>query len=559
MMSDETSCVPVTATARPSEGRTGGEAARLHEAILHGAGGNDALPQGLEALCQGAVEPAAALRDAQHNHREGRLLAARLLYDAILAQDPAHHDALHGLALLLVQRGDLGAGLDLLGRAVDRHGMTVVLDQTFTRLAELCLERIAEPPSPPVADELARQLRILGPLLPRFRRSPGAEAQLLRHFHRVSGKQGREGRPREAVRFAQVAASLAPARFEVLFNIAYFTEMSGDFESAVPLYRRAAMAAADRSSHAHASIMLMHLFFRLGRWSEFRGLLALKYEYDVVRWWTTHWPIPVWDGTMRPSARILIYGESGFGDVIQCLRYADYFHQRGMVAHVVCVPALKALCALGKGVSSVITQGERLPAVDFRVQSFDLFYTLETDPARCFGSGPYIEIAKSPHRAPMLERREGEFLIGIKWTTTDRTKDLPLELFSKLLVRDGIRLVSLQPEPPETADGPVVERPLDPHFSDPALSFVSTAWVIHQMDLVVTADSVVAHLAGAVGAQTWVALRPVPDCRWLVDRDDTPFYDSATLFRQGADEPWSAVFERMAGALRRRLGLAGPA
>ncbi len=562
-MSDEASRLPAAAvaqgpgTAQDAGGPPRGEAAQLQDAL-----DRQSLPRGLEALCQGPLDLAAALQDAQHHHLQGRLLLARLLYDAILALEPGHHDALHGLAVVLIQRGDAMGGLQLLGRAVDRHGMTAPLDQTFGRLAALALEQLVRHAPEAGTDRLARHLQALAPLLPKLRQSPAAYAQLLQHFAAAASLCGKEGRPGEALGFARVAACIDPARFEILFNLGYFTEMSGGFEAAARLYRRAAAGAPDRSRHAHAGMMLMHLFFRMGRWAEFKGLLALKYEYEPVRWWTTHWPMPLWDGHIRPGARILIHGESGFGDVIQCLRYADYLHQHGMTAHLVCVPALKALCALGKGVTSVVSQGDRLPAADFRVQSFDLFYMLESDPARCFGSAAYIDIAKSPHRTPMLERRQGEVLIGIKWTTTDPSKDLPLALFAKLLVRDGIRLVSLQPEPPDESAsglGLAVERPLDPYFADREQAFVSTAWVIHQMDLVITADSVIAHLAGAVGTPTWVALRPVPDCRWLIERSDSPFYDSATLFRQQPDEPWSAVFDRMAAALRRHLGLADAA
>ena len=562
-MSDEASRLPAAAVCQPpgaarNEGSGPcGEAAQLQEALSQ-----QPLPRGLEALCQGTLDVVRALQDAQHHHLQGRLLLARLLYDAILALEPEHHDALHGLAVVLIQRGDARSGLELLGRAVDRHGMTVPLDQTLARLTALALEQLAQRAPEAGTDRLARHLQALAPLLPKLRQSPAAYAHLLQHFAAAASLRGKEGRPGEALGFAKVAACIDPARFEILFNLGYFTEMSGGFEEAAGLYRRAAVAAADRSRHAHAGMMLMHLFFRMGRWDAFKELLALKYEYEPVRWWTTHWPMPLWDGRIRPGARILIHGESGFGDVIQCLRYADYLHQNGMTVHMVCVPALKALCALGKGVTSVVSQGDRLPAADFRVQSFDLFYMLETDPTRCFGSAAYIDIAKSPHQAPMLERRPGDVLIGIKWTTTDPSKDLPLALFAKLLVRDGIRLISLQPEPPgEEASGLglTVERPLDPYFADREQAFVSTAWVIHQMDLVITADSVIAHLAGAVGATTWVALRPVPDCRWLVGRSDSPFYDSATLFRQQPEEPWSAVFDRMAKALRRQLGLADAA
>ena len=354
--------------------------------------------------------------------------------------------------------------------------------------------------------------------------------------------------PKDAIPILERAAEIGND-FKVFFNLGNFLEVTGKFEQAVATYRRAAAAAADPSARAHAGMMLMHLCYRLGWWSEFRNYLPNKYDYDAVSWWKTCLPIPVWDGTIKSGGRILIHGEAAFGDVIQCLRYAEYFRRRGMAAYFITNPALKLLCSLGKGVVDAYAYGEMFQPFDYRVQSYDLFYMLESDADRTFNSGPYLEIARSPHRAPTLARRPGEILIGIKWTTTDPAKDLPLALFAKLLVRDGIRLISLQPEPPRDDSGPPVERPLDPYFADTARSFVSTAWLIHQLDLVVTADSVIAHLAGAIGIKTWVALRAVPDCRWMVDRTDSPLYDSATLFRQRDAADWSAVFEAMAAAL----------
>lgn len=520
------------------------DAAHLRDALE--AGG---LPLGLTALAQGR---APAPGDAAHHHRNGRLLLARLMYEAILRIQPDHRQALHNLAVLHIQQGRLLDGLDLLKEAGERHGMTAELATTLTEVTKLCLDAMGRLP-----DEPKPHLQAVAPLLSRLPPVAGAYMHLLLHFGNRAARLPKQGKHADAVAFGRIALAFDPGRYDLWFNLGYATEIGGGFEDAAKLYRRAANAAADASTRAYALLMLMHLMFRLGRWEAFDTLLPHKYEYAPLHWWKTYLPAPIWDGTIRPGNRILINGESGFGDVIQCLRYAAYFHERGMTAYILCDRRMTSLCALGKGVAGAFTHGDRIPAVDVRVQSFDLFYMLERDAQRTFHSAAYIDIVRSPHRAPMLERKPGELLVGIKWTTTDPTKDIPLALFARLLVRPGIRLISLQPEPPDETCSLPVERPLDPWFGDAEQSFTSTAWAIAQMDLVVTADSVIAHLAGALGTTAWVALRAVPDCRWLVDRSDCPFYDSLTLFRQPETGDWDTVMETMAATFHHHLASNG--
>ncbi|QCG93017.1 glycosyltransferase family 9 protein (plasmid) [Azospirillum sp. TSA2s] len=524
----------------PADAPGKGDAEHLRAALEAGA-----LPLGMTALAQGRPP---RLADATHHHRAGHSLLARLMYAAVLQAEPEHPDALHNAAILLIQDGRLLDGLEQLTLLAERHGITPAVATSLASVTKLWLDALDRAP-----DDPQHHVEAVAPLLSRLPAVPGAYTQLLLHFGNRAARLPKQGKHAEAVRFGGVALAFDPGRHDLWFNLGYATEMGGGFEDAAGLYRRAAAAAADASTRAYALLMLMHLMFRLGRWEAFETLLPHKYDYAPLHWWKSYLPVPIWDGTIRPGSRILINGESGFGDVIQCLRYAAYFHERGMTAYILCDRRMKSLCALGKGVAGAFTHGERIPAVDVRAQSFDLFYMLERDAQRTFHSAAYIDIARSPHQAPMLERKPGERLVGIKWTTTDPAKDIPLALFARLLVRPGIRLISLQPEPPDEAVELTVERPLDPWFADAEHSFTSTAWAIAQMDLVVTADSVIAHLAGAVGTTAWVALRAVPDCRWLVDRSDCPFYDSLTLFRQSQAGGWEAVVNAMASELHRRL------
>ncbi len=139
---------------------------------------------------------------------------------------------------------------------------------------------------------------------------------------------------------------------------------------------------------------------------------------------------------------------------------------------------------------------------------------------------------------------------------------MPLSDFAPLADIAGVRLISLQKNPGAQQIGQVpfgarVERLLDENDLGPE-QLLETAALIANLDLVVSVDSMPAHLAGALGRPVLLALRHVADWRWLTDRDDTPWYPATRLFRQGADRQWAPVFERIVAALREHIAIAGP-
>lgn len=393
---------------------------------------------------------------------------------------------------------------------------------------------------------------LLQKLAPPFRHSNGFYTDLAIIAGSSAVRKIKDLNFKEANLLGLQSACLMPDAWGVYFNIAISLEQSGYYRDAEKYYTRSENAAKNISDKSYVKAALLHLYFRVGQWERFADLLPYKYEHTPLAWWKDAHPAPLWDGSIRPGTSILIYGESGFGDIIQCIRYAKFLHMHGMTVHVVCHKRLIPLCRLVDGMASVRAVGEPVPKTDWRVQSFDLFYILEKNHNAVFGSAGYIDLSKSKKSEFVLNRTPGEMVIGIKWTTTDPSRDLPLSSFSRLSNLPGVRFISLQPEPPPCDLPFSVEEPLKDLF-DAEDSFLITAQLINELDLVITADSVIAHLAGAIGVETWVLLTAVHECRWMIDRSDSPFYDSVTLFRQrrGAAD-WSEVMDEVEQEIRRR-------
>lgn len=562
-------------TPAPAERRA--IAPALLDAALHAVRHGDAAR--LQALCRAhpdsadlrhlaalsaAGTPAGiplrqALERAWEHHAGDRLLLARMAYRTALAVDPANREALSGLGILRMRLDDIPGGLTTLTRAANLLGPTLVaadlhqadheLAIRFGILAGRALSMLAE--SIGTAADVAM---VLARLAHPFRHAAGFYRELGMLAARRAVSRMKDGDPIQAIALGRLAVILDPGLPEAYSNLGYASELAGRYAEAYRPYLCGALANTDPSRRAYAYLMLKHLCFRLGLWDQFAALLPHKRNYGPLTWWNTLHPAPLWDGTLTPGTSILIYAESGFGDVIQCIRYADYFHAHGMEVHVVCDRRLVSLCRLVPGATTVQALPCRIGRVDWRAWSFDLFYMIERDPARTFKADGYLDLVRGPEVGPVLERRPGELLVGIKWTTTDPAKDLPPDAFARLRLHPAIRFVSLQPEPPPADSALAVERPLEGFFGDAEESFLVTARVIGQLDLVITADSVIAHLAGALGVETWVALKAVPDWRWMVERDDSPLYDSLTLFRQPlGDTGWDSVFDALETAMRRRL------
>jgi hypothetical protein len=240
------------------------------------------------------------------------------------------------------------------------------------------------------------------------------------------------------------------------------------------------------------------------------------------------------------------------GDTFQFVRYLPLVKVRGGRVIFECPSALTRLVETCGAIDQIVAPGDLAPACDVQAPLLSLPYILKTTiPA----SVPYV---RAP--AAAIERWRPEVAcesalnVGIVWQgnpqfPSDRTRSIPLAHFAKLASVPGVRLLSLQVGPAAqqlaTAGFPVSDlgSRFDPHC------FADAAGALMNLDLLISSDTAAPHLAGALGVPVWVALGKIPDWRWLLDREDSPWYPTMRLFRQREEGDWAGVFERMASAL----------
>jgi len=265
---------------------------------------------------------------------------------------------------------------------------------------------------------------------------------------------------------------------------------------------------------------------------------------------------PLWLGQESLSGKtILLHPEQGFGDTIMAARYVPRIAKMGAKVILEVAAPLKSLLSQIQGVSEIVAKGEALPVFDVHCPLMSLplacSTTLESIPVEV----PYL--AAPQDRIAEWGRRLGDAQvprIGIVWSgnqhhKNDRNRSISLQNLSALCSPD-FQLVSLQKELREGDEDYLREHPYIQHFGEQVRDFADTAALISLMDLIVSVDTSVAHLAGAMGKPVWILLSYSPDWRWLLDREDSPWYPTARLFRQPAIGDWDSIVTRVREELR---------
>jgi tetratricopeptide (TPR) repeat protein len=305
---------------------------------------------------------------------------------------------------------------------------------------------------------------------------------------------------------------------------------------------------------------------RLGHWEQGWPGYEARWKFREVHRNPRVFSQPRWQGEALNGRRILIHGEQGLGDTIQFSRYASMVAERG--GHVILQvqePALRlmqSLAAVRSGMVETALLGARPPEFD---QKFDLECPLMSLPA-IFGTtvetvpwtGAYLGadpelIAEKRAQFPRL-RLEGQRRVGVAWAGNPRYKadsqrSLKLPALMPLLRTPGITWIALQkgPAAEQLAALPTDVSVLDGSSRDRDLA--ETAALMATLDLVITTDTCIAHLAGAMGKPVWILLPHLSDWRWMQRRETTPWYPTARLFRQRAPGDWAGVLDRVIGQL----------
>jgi Flp pilus assembly protein TadD len=366
-----------------------------------------------------------------------------------------------------------------------------------------------------------------------------------------------------AVREFREAIRLKPGYAEANWNLAYALRALGDTDAALACYREHLRLAPD-DPDAHLAQALTWLM--LGDYE--RGWPEYEWRWRSKEFAPRPFPQPRWDGSPLDGRTVLVHAEQGLGDTIQYVRYAPLVKQRGGTVLVECSPALVRLLGTCPGVDRVVPAGQPLPPFDVHVPMMSLpavfGTTLQTVPASVPYLFPEPELVER-WRQELAPVRE--FKVGICWQGNpkyrgDRHRSVPLTTFAPLARVPGVRLYSLQ-------KGPGVEQLTPPgglpfevtdlagRLDDRTGPFRDSAAVMTVLDLVVSADTAAAHLAGSLGVPVWVTQSAAGHFCWLLDREDSPWYPPARLFRQRRFGAWGEVFDRMADALRERVARRG--
>ena len=337
-----------------------------------------------------------------------------------------------------------------------------------------------------------------------------------------------------------------------------------DSEEAIACYQRSlSLSPSDAAVHRNLAISQL----RLGRYEQ--GWAEFEWRLQCPEAANRRFSQPLWDGTPLAGKTILLHAEQGLGDTLQFVRFAGLVRQRGGRVLLACQRALLPLLRHAAGIDELMALGDVAPAFDVHTPLLSLPHilgtTLETVPAQV----PYLEAD-----AKLVEHWRSElapiagFKVGIAWQGSpyyrfDRLRSVPLDELAPLAAVPGVSLISLQKgfgsEQVAALEGRFNIVDLGPRLDESSGPFLDTAAVVKNLDLVITSDTALPHLAGALGAPVWLATPFAPDWRWLLERDDSPWYPTMRLFRQQRPGDWRHVFQSMAAALAELVGAAPPA
>ena len=443
------------------------------------------------------------LKLAWEHDAAGRLEEAEACVDQILATDPNHAEAIHLKGAAAFRKGDAAEGARLMERSIE---IGPVKPHFLSNLCEVyrILGRYDE------ALQLGGRAAVLEP------RNPTTHINLsVLHYAR------RE--PAEAIACAERALAINTELPAAHFGLAEPLLLRGDFERGWEEYEWR---------------------FRL------RGVGALMPKTDI----------PQWQGESLAGKRLMLIADQGFGDSIQFSRYIPWAAERCGELVLACGMELQPLIGQLPGISLMFDRWENCPPCDAYLPLSGLPRLHGTNLGNMPADIPYLRADRDKAAAwgerldtliSPRHRRIGMVWAGRPTHSNDRNRSISLDMLAPVTNLDGVSFVSLQMGAAIPQIGRYFGRAplvnLGPELGD----FGDSAAIIDNLDMVLTVDTSVGHLAGAMGKPAWIMLPYAPDWRWLMERSDSPWYPTVRLFRQPVHRAWASVIETVADALGR--------
>lgn len=554
-----------------------------------------------------------AVRQAASLHQQGRAAEAEAAYLEILRRDAQHVDALHFLGVLRLQTGRADAGIDAIRRSLainpnqvaaynnlgnallkqERHADALAVFDRAIALAPDHLDalyhrgnvlRIMERDAEALRDydhvlrlrpdhaqahnnrgNALRQLARMQEALASYQAACTLQPDFARAWNNLGNLLQCMARHADAVQAYEQALQCDPAYFDAWRNHGNANQELHRHQLALESYRRALeIQPDDAKTHFYEGFCRLLL-----------GDFALGWQKYQWRWQTPQFakqrdeirgrcPQALWSGREELRGKsIFLCSEQGFGDVVQFCRYANALAERGATVYLEAAATLKTLLESLRGVFQVVLRGQAIPLTDYYCPLLDLPLACATTMASIPAATPYPYLsapAASVRAFAELMTARGGFKIGICWKggtgySRDAERSIGLAAFQGLFGRfrkQGVRFLGLVPDG-QTDFCAAGGCGQDDDMPIPIVPFAETAALMTQLDLVITCDTAIGHVAGACGVPVWILLPYAPDWRWMLERSDSPWYPSARLFRQERHGDWDGVMAQVASELARRL------
>jgi tetratricopeptide (TPR) repeat protein len=493
----------------------------------------------------------------------GREAEALAICDRILRLEPDDTDAHYHRGLLLARLGRLAEALEAYGRAlrgkpdfvaalVNRGNLLTELDRPAEALADLDRAIALNPQHAEAHNSRGVALADLGRRDDALAAYGGAVA-LKPDYAEARNNRGllltSLNRHAEALDDYARAQALKPDFADVHNNRGLALHELHRHAEALASYDRALALRPDfAEARFNQSLTRLALGDFAAGWPGYEW--RWKTRKSTAPW--RDFPEPLWLGTDALAGKtILLHAEQGFGDTINFARYVPMVAARGGRVVVETQSALRGLIARLDGVADVVERGAALPAFDCHCPLGSLPLAFATELATIPANVAYVT-ADPARTADWRDRlpRSGRPVIGIAWSGNphfrgDHNRSMTLARFAPIAAAADAAFVTLNPGLNECDTAALAAHPHVGNLAAEFRDFDDTAAVVADLDLVVTTDTSIAHLAGALGKPVWILLSRSPDWRWLLEREDCPWYPTARLFRQSMLGDWSPVIARV--------------
>lgn len=361
------------------------------------------------------------------------------------------------------------------------------------------------------------------------------------------------GNKNKALIYLNIVSMLDPLYSNTQFVIGEILFAEGKFEEAIQHFRSARIHNLKMTNKQHVKIS--HALFSVGEFQE--GWLVYESRnldpniHPLKRPFNNrHFEQPLWDGNTLNQPRVLIHTDQGLGDTIQFIRFASLIKAKGVTVLFECQKALVSLLKLYDGIDKVFSQGEEPPTADYHIPLMELLrvlkITIDTIPQKVSYLTASNDCNNTHIKEILKQSSKTNLKIGFVWATgcsnNNFSRYCSLSEFNILFCIPNTTFYSIY-------KGECISE-LEPYqnvinlgvlFED----FIDTAYVISKLDLIITVDTSVAHLSGALGKPTWLLLPFISDWRWFVNRQDSPWYPTMRLFRQRETSNWASVIQEV--------------